>query len=390
VLAASDAEQREKFLSFVCRHRAPRISAHWTFLLAPLVLDHAEEKGPIRYRQIEYYRMPVMAYLALDNPRTLTRGDFIRLGLVTAPGGDETLPYSDRHVAGFEERYCYDRFWSEGVESLNTRYMCCGHALIVVGDARSPFFTDRETGVLAQFRHQHFLLFLIPHFQKAALLMFASRLVNALKNLEIGDPESVKQFKRAIRQNFEIFLRFTHRYWFHEIADQAQARRSSPWSPGIRPRPAVPGGEGAHVRHERVPRQRQPAPSGEHRGPADRGDHVRHDRHDHHRLLRHEHARGDLVGRRLRVLYRLLFFVVILVATSCCWCSPCRGQALGFLGCAVTIGCPSSRRSSFWRVWVSEAESEGLVHLAKLRHTADGPPGATNRRCHPGVNRRTR
>jgi Mg2+ and Co2+ transporter CorA len=35
---------------------------------------------------------------------------------------------------------------------------------------------------------------------------------------------SVKTFKRAIRQNFEIFLRFTHRYWFHEISDQAQAR----------------------------------------------------------------------------------------------------------------------------------------------------------------------
>ncbi len=224
VLAASDAEQREKFLSFVCRHRAPRISAHWAFLLAPLVLDHAEDKGPIRYRQIEYYRMPVMGYLALDNPRALTRNDFIRLGLVTAAGGDETLPYSDRHVANFEERYCYDRFWCDSVESLNTRYMCSGHALVVIGDARSPFFTDRETGILAQFRHQHFLLFLIPHFQKAALLMFASRLVNALKALEVGDPESVKRFKRAIRENFEIFLRFTHRYWFHEVADQAQAK----------------------------------------------------------------------------------------------------------------------------------------------------------------------
>jgi hypothetical protein len=26
------------------------------------------------------------------------------------------------------------------------------------------------------------------------------------------------------RPNFEIFLRFTHRYWFREIADQAQAK----------------------------------------------------------------------------------------------------------------------------------------------------------------------
>ena len=224
VLAFSDAEQREKFLAFVCRHRAPCIGAHWAFLLKPLVLDHAEEKGPIRYRQIEYYRMPLMGYLALDNPRALTRADFIRLGLVTAAGGDDTLPFSDRHVAGFEERYCFDRFWSDGIEALSTRYMCCGHALVVVGDAHSSFFTDKETGVLAQFRHQHFLLFLIGHFQKAALLMFASRLVNALMALEVGDPESVKRFKRAIRQNFEIFLRFTHRYWFHEVADRAQAK----------------------------------------------------------------------------------------------------------------------------------------------------------------------
>ena len=27
-----------------------------------------------------------------------------------------------------------------------------------------------------------------------------------------------------MRQNFEIFLRFTHRYWFHEVSEQSQAR----------------------------------------------------------------------------------------------------------------------------------------------------------------------
>jgi hypothetical protein len=78
--------------------------------------------------------------------------------------------------------------------------------------------------VLAQFRHQHFLLFLIAHFQKAALLMFSDRLVEALKGLDVGDPGSVRRFKRAIRHSFEVFLRFTHRYWFHEVAEQAQAR----------------------------------------------------------------------------------------------------------------------------------------------------------------------
>ena len=34
VLADSDYERREKYLAFVCRHRAPRIASHWAFLLA--------------------------------------------------------------------------------------------------------------------------------------------------------------------------------------------------------------------------------------------------------------------------------------------------------------------------------------------------------------------
>jgi Mg2+ and Co2+ transporter CorA len=68
------------------------------------------------------------------------------------------------------------------------------------------------------------LIFLIAHLQKAALLMIADRLVEALRNLDVQDPENVKRFKRAIRASFEGFLRFTHRYWFHEVAEQALAR----------------------------------------------------------------------------------------------------------------------------------------------------------------------
>jgi hypothetical protein len=224
VLTRSDASDSAKFLSFVGQHRAPRVSAHWAFLLRPLVLDHADEKGPIRYRQIEYYRMPLMGFVAVEDPRALTRNDFVRLGLVIGASESEALPYAERHVADFEARYCYDRFWCDVGPAPNTRYLCSGHSLIVVGDAQSKYFVNLETGVLAQFRHQHFLLFLIAHFQRAALLMFSDRLVEALKRLDISDPQSVKRFKRAIRQSFEIFLRFTHRYWFHEISDQGQAK----------------------------------------------------------------------------------------------------------------------------------------------------------------------
>ena len=229
VLAQSDAQQRDVFLAHVARHRAPRIAAHWAYLLQPLVGDYSGQVGELRYRQIEYYRMPLMAYLALDNPRLLTRSDFIRLGLVAGAGASgpasvNHLPYAEQHLSDFESRYCYDRFWTDGGAAPNTRYLCTGHSLVVVGDADSEFFACRDRGVLSQFRHQHFLLFLIAHFQKASLLMFSDKLVEALKQLRVDDIGSVRRFKRSIRASFAGFLRFTHRYWFHEVAEQAQAR----------------------------------------------------------------------------------------------------------------------------------------------------------------------
>lgn len=227
VLQQSAPLPKEAALLHVWARRAPCFSAHWKFLLEPLVHDLEDHAGALRYQQIEYYRMPMMAYLAVDNPGALTRNDFIRLGLVTAPareGCATELPFADRHLDQFEQQYCYDRFWGEGGAAPNTRYLCSGHALVVVGDARSHFYGCRDRGVLAQFRHQHFLLFLIAHLQKASLLMFSDRLAAALNELNVGDASSVRRFKRRIRFSFEGFLRFTHRYWFHDISEQTHTR----------------------------------------------------------------------------------------------------------------------------------------------------------------------
>jgi hypothetical protein len=54
--------------------------------------------------------------------------------------------------------------------------------------------------------------------------MFSDRLAETLRNLNIADPASVRVFKRNIRSCFASFLRFTHRYWFHEVSEQVQAR----------------------------------------------------------------------------------------------------------------------------------------------------------------------
>lgn len=236
VLAASDASQRDSFLSHVAEHRAPRLSAHWEFMLAPLIWHHSKQPGSLRVRQIEYYRMPMMAYLAVDDPRALTRNDFIRLGLVTGLGGatsttaaatempQAALPYAEAHLSDFEKRYCYDRFWSDGGAAPNTRYLCTGLSLLVIGQAGSAFYGCRDRGVLAQFRHQHFLLFLIAHFQKATLLMYSDRLAEALMALDITRPDTIRRFKRQIRMAYVNFLSFTHGYWFHEVSEQAHVK----------------------------------------------------------------------------------------------------------------------------------------------------------------------
>ena len=225
-LAFSDYGDRAKYLEYVCENRAPRIAAHWAFLMQPLVLHTSDEQGLLRYRQLEYYRMPAMAYLAMDDIARLKRPDYIRLGLIAGPGDSESLPYSDQYLMQFERRFCYDRYFGvRGGDSTNsTRMLTCGHDFISVGNASSAFFVDNETGFLSQFRHQYFLLFLIAHLHKAALLMMSGRLAVAIQELDIRDADSVRRFKRTIRMMVEIYLRFTHRYWFHEISIQVQAR----------------------------------------------------------------------------------------------------------------------------------------------------------------------
>ncbi len=224
VLAMSDSANQEKFLSYTRKHRSPGICAHWDFLLRPLVLDPSEEAGNLRYRQIEYHRMPLMAFLAVDNPRSVSREDWLRLGMVATLHPDEALPTHDPDVTGFESRYCYDRFWTDTEAGPNTRFFCTGRAFIVAGDARADYFHDRTRGILAQFRHQYVLLFMITHFHRASLLVFSDRMVDAVHDLDIHAPQSVSLFRRRIYAGFETFLRFTHRYWFHELSERSHVQ----------------------------------------------------------------------------------------------------------------------------------------------------------------------
>ena len=99
--------------------------------------SHPQGTGPVVVRHLRQVMLwplrliPVMmAYLAVEDPRRLTRNDFVRLGLVVggeaAGHGGAGLPYAEQHLADFEQRFCYNRFWSETGAAPNTRYLCSG------------------------------------------------------------------------------------------------------------------------------------------------------------------------------------------------------------------------------------------------------------------------
>jgi hypothetical protein len=224
-LAASDYEDKQRYLNSVIEHRSPHVAAHWAFLLDPLAPQHAGTVAIIPYRHVEPQRMPFLAYLAVDDPRRISRADWLRLGLAAPPGAPGASPFGAGFLDNFETRYCYDRFWDpeRGRDHAATRIICSGHVFVMVGDAASSAFVDGDRGVLAKFRHQYFLLALIAHFHRATLLVFRDRLVSAMSLLRDYHAETVKRFKREIRLTHENFLRFTHRYWFHDVSNQGPA-----------------------------------------------------------------------------------------------------------------------------------------------------------------------
>jgi len=219
LLTASDYGDRDKYLSLVRDIKQTPLSLHWENLLKPLVPAYLGG-GTVQYYQIENKRIPMMSYLAFDEPRDLTLGDFARIGYAARWGESDTLPYSRKFLEDFEARYCYDRYWEADAPAsgMNTRYILCGPAFAMVtkhGDARGD--------LVQNFRHQFYQIGVITNFHKGALLNLSNRFSIAVERLRVGDYESVREFKRNVRQALELFLRFNHRYWFHEISNQVLA-----------------------------------------------------------------------------------------------------------------------------------------------------------------------
>jgi hypothetical protein len=226
ILAVSDYENRDKFLRFVCAHRAPAVAAHWERVLQPMVLHYSDHDAALRVRQLEYYRMPMMSFLAFDDHRAISERDLSALVYATGAQNGERDPEAERALVAVEIEGPGARVHGDDGRHpyAPPRHFATGRTFLAVGSVLDGEFIDPERGSLGRFRHQHFLVFLIAHFHRAALLRFSDRLAAAVSRLRAGDHARERVFRREIRSSLESFLRFSHRYWFHDVSGQALAR----------------------------------------------------------------------------------------------------------------------------------------------------------------------
>ena len=184
-------------------------------------------------RQIEDDRMPYMAYLAVPEPHHISRGDWVRLAFADFSGNSRQLPYGEAFLADFESRHCYDRYFDQKMDWTSTRYLNTGYAFTMVGkaDDETPTRLRNEAGVaikgffegdgLTHFRRQYACMGLLAQFNKAALLMFSSRLSAASVERKLTGKED--QYRQAIRGVLSDLLDFTHCFRFEGVSNQLQA-----------------------------------------------------------------------------------------------------------------------------------------------------------------------
>ena len=245
-LVVSNFEKVDYFQQDVIEKKNFPVAAHWEYLLQPLVryTGKNENSDKIRYQQVGDERIPYMAHLAFDDPHLLTRGDFIRLALADESENSDSFPYAEPFLKDFEERYCYDRYWEndDGVDKkkkwLTTRYLCCGYAFTMTGNymkvnedtnVKEPdFFINAEVGALSHFRRHYFMMGLIAHFHKAALLVLWDKLAKAVAKFTKKEA-SRREFKKEVHDILEELLHFTHRYWFTELSNQVQPKELFDW-----------------------------------------------------------------------------------------------------------------------------------------------------------------
>lgn len=248
--ARSEADSHRKH---VFLHREPFVIPLWSEILSPLVptqFEHAPgpKHSKLHFELIEDERIPIMSFIAVGQPRSISTADWIRIAFADDEGDSQIFPYSPEFQSGEMLRsVAYDRFWHSTGEAKSganktlhhVRWLCCGYAFVGVGPSSDDiFFMNEHSGALTHFRHHYFALAMIAQFHRASLLRFKHELAEASDELlDAGggsrilawlghhDHESrMIKFRKRVQSLAERLERFRARYWFVEVSNQIQGQ----------------------------------------------------------------------------------------------------------------------------------------------------------------------
>ncbi|NBO93469.1 MAG: hypothetical protein EBV06_14330 [Planctomycetia bacterium] len=227
-LRASDVTtQQQKYRDFTQQGAEPPVCDHWQFFFGPLQPLQSRkqlEEGnaySLCYQQLTDERIPTMSYFAVPDPSAISEGDADRITFVDAPddtGKPNSYPYNFMFLEKRRAGHTYDRFSHYG-----TTYYCSGYGFSMIGKD-DPFFRNI---LKTHFQRHYFLMNLLAHYQRAALLDFSDELSNAIKDLAGEGPHEElnnAKFRKHVEELQMRFLKFRTRAYFPEVSNQLQAQ----------------------------------------------------------------------------------------------------------------------------------------------------------------------
>lgn len=211
-----------KYIQWVQEHKTAPMHPFWADLIAPFTLMKKNEQNMLSVHHLLDDRQILLSHIGGGEPKNLTKGDFVRLGFADNAGSSDTLPYGEKFLENFEDKYCYDRFWdlnAVGGYPKDTRYLVSEYCFISTGNSANSFFTGK---LYDDMRFIYTNMIIIAAMQKASLLAFEKRISEIVRNLK-NNQQKEKFIQDVEKLNID-FIEFTTRYWINEVTNQEQGK----------------------------------------------------------------------------------------------------------------------------------------------------------------------
>jgi hypothetical protein len=208
-------------------HRRPEAIALWAELLTPL--RQALAKEGLRLELLGDHRMAVMVFAGVANPTWISDDEWFALVQADAAGYATYAP-------AFREmelrKACYDRWWDGAGpgNQLKHRYMAGPLTFLSImrwpPEPRDDYFDRMRT----TWRRQQFQIFLLAHYQRAALLMLEARIAALAEKIPTQEGANQKEKKdtRDLLEDIEQLegdvAKFSSGRWFPEVSPQIQGQ----------------------------------------------------------------------------------------------------------------------------------------------------------------------